>query len=377
MILGLLPAIRGALGELARTGQDARLLDGYIRPYVAAFEEVRYFSYRDESLSDFTSDPALLSRVRLYPGGGWHPWAYAVAMAWRHAAALRGCAVLRVFQMTGALPAVIARRRFGVPFVATYGFWYERLAGSAATRLLRRAVIHMGLAAAGAVICTTAELADQVRRRVGGDRVHLIPNGVDTALFAPAARPASARHTILYVGRLSREKNLSAIVEAAAKLAGRFDVALRFVGDGPMRAALAAHATSLGVAAEFTPVVEHRRLPAILARADAFVLPSFTEGHPKALLEAMSCGVPCVASDVGGNRAVIDDGQTGLLFDLDDPGALAEALARVLGDRDLAARLGLQARARVQERYDLGCLVAQEIDLLRCVAAARSATGTR
>jgi glycosyltransferase involved in cell wall biosynthesis len=370
MILGLLPAIRGGLGELARTGQDARLLDGYVRPYAAAFDEVRYFSYWSESLSDFTSDPTLLGKVRLYPGGGWHPWAYAATMPFRYANALRSCSVLRVFQMTGALPAVIARRRFGVPFVATYGFWYERLAGSRYTRLLRRAVITMGLAAADAVICTTPELAVHARRRVPGDRVHIIPNGVDTTLFTAMGRPTSERRSILYVGRLSREKNLSALVEAAAKLAGRFEVALRFIGDGPMRTQLADHAESLGVAAEFTPVVEHRRLPAVFARADVFVLPSFTEGHPKVLLEAMSCGVPCVASDVGGNRAILVDGVTGLLFDLEDPGALAEALARILGDGDLAARLGAHARAEVQERYDLGRLVAWEIELLRSVAAA-------
>src|SRR5262249_30204677 len=154
------------------------------------------------------------------------------------------------------------------------------------------------------------------------------PNGVDTTLFTPMARPTLARRSVLYVGRLSREKNLSALVEGAAKLAGRFDVALRFIGDGPMRTQLADQAESLGVAAEFTPVVKHRQLPAIIGRADAFALPSLTEGHPKALLEAMSCGVPCVASDVGGNRAILVDGVTGLLFDHEDHGALAEALAR-------------------------------------------------
>jgi glycosyltransferase involved in cell wall biosynthesis len=371
MILGLLPAIRGGLGELARTGQDARLIDGYLRPYARAFEHVRYFSYLNESLRDFTPDAGLLARVRVYPGGGWHPWAYGVAMTWRHAPALRECSVLRVFQMTGALPAVIARRRFGVPFVATYGFWYERLAGSALTRALRRRVISLGLAAADAVLCTTPELAEHVGRRVPAERIHLLPNGVDTDLFTPAPRPSSARRSILYVGRLSSEKNLGALVEASAKLAGRFDVVLRFVGDGPMRASLQAHAESVGVAAEFTPVVEHRRLPAIFARADAFVLPSFTEGHPKVLLEAMSAGVPCVASNVGGNRAILTDGATGLLFDLDDPGALADALARVLGDDALARRLGSEARAEVRERYDLGQLVAREIEVLRRVAAAR------
>ena len=167
---------------------------------------------------------------------------------------------------------------------------------------------------------------------------------------------------------MSPEKNLGALVEAAAKLAGRFHLVLSFIGDGPVRAALRAHVESVGVVAEFTPFVEHRRLPAIFAHADAFVLPSFTEGHPKVLLEAMSVGLPCVASNVGGNRAILTDGVTGLLFDLADPGALADALARVLGDDTLARRLGAPARAEMQERYDLRRLVSREIELLRSVA---------
>src|SRR5262249_55553329 len=175
MSLGLLPAIRGGLGELARTGQDARLLDGYVRPYAAAFDDVRYFSYLNELLSEFTTESELLRRVRLYPGPGGHPWAYAVAMPFRYADAFRGCSVLRVFQMTGALPAVIARRRFGVPFVATYGFWYERLAGSLYTRLLRRAVITTGLSAPHAGLCTTPQPATHPSRPRPRDPPHTIP----------------------------------------------------------------------------------------------------------------------------------------------------------------------------------------------------------
>jgi len=82
----------------------------------------------------------------------------------------------------------------------------------------------------------------------------------------------------------------------------------------------------------------------------------------------MSAGVPCIASDVGGNRAVIEPGVTGLLFDLGDPGALAGALARVLDDPARARELGERARARAVERYDLTRLVAEEIDLLKRLA---------
>src|SRR3989442_2156046 len=123
-VLGLLPSIRGGLGELARTGQHSRLIDGYLRPYARAFEEVRYFSYLDESLADFSADAELLARVRVLPGGGWHPWLYAFVLPFRHRRALAACDVVRVFQVTGVIPALVARRLYGVPFVTTYGFWY-------------------------------------------------------------------------------------------------------------------------------------------------------------------------------------------------------------------------------------------------------------
>ena len=368
MVLGLLPAIRGGLGELAKTGQHTRLIDGYFRPYARAFEAVHYFSYLAESLADYTKDPDVTTRVRLHRGGAWHPWAYGFLMPLRYARELRQCSILRVFQVTGALPAVIAKRRFGVPFVTTYGFWYGRLARSSATSALRRGVETLGLRAADGVIVTTPELGAHVAARVGAAKVHLIPNGVDTARFKPAARLARRERNVLYVGRLSTEKNLGAIVDAAARLAGRFELQLTFVGDGPARADLEAEARRRKVAAEFVPVVEHGRVPAFLTAADAFVLPSHTEGHPKILLEAMSAGVPCIASDVGGNRAIIEPEVTGLLFDLRDPGALAGALARVLDDPARARELGERARARAVERYDLTRLVAEEIDLLKRLA---------
>src|SRR2546426_313668 len=282
MVLGLLPAIRGGLGELAKTGQHARLIDGYLTPYARAFETVRYFSYLAESLDAYTADPEVLARVSLHPGGGWHPWAYGFVMPLRYAREFRRCAIFRVFQITGALPAVIAKRRFGVPFVTTYGFWYGRLGRSRATGVLRRTVETLGLRAADGVIVTTPELGAHVAPRVGAAKVHLIPNGVDTARFVPVPQRPRRPKNVLYVGRLSDEKNLGEIVEAAARLAGRVELRLTFVGNGPARASLETAARRGGVAAEVVPVVEHRRVPAYPAHADAFVLPSQTQGHPSA-----------------------------------------------------------------------------------------------
>jgi glycosyltransferase involved in cell wall biosynthesis len=370
MVLGLLPSIRGGIGELAKTGQHTRLIEGYFKPYARAFAEVRYFSYLPESLHDYTTDAELLARVRLLPGGLWHPWLYAFLMALRYRRELSTCAVIRVFQVTGVIPALVAKRLFGIPFVTTYGFWYSKLARSRASRWLRGWVESVGLAAADAVIVTTPELAAYVTRKVGEAKVHLIPNGVDTALFCPAPRGSSLAKKVLYVGRLSEEKNLSALIEGAGKLVGRFNLQLIFIGDGPLRAQLEVRARTLRVPVEFLPFMDHRKLPGFFAEADAFVLPSLTEGHPKVLLEAMSCGVPCVASNVAGNSAILADGKTGLFFDLDDADALADRLERVFTQEEFAREMGERARARIVDHYDLRVLVGQEIELLRRVAGA-------
>src|SRR5215468_1140824 len=269
MRLGLLPALGGSLTELRRTGQEARLLDGYVRRYVEAFDGVSYFSYAPEQLADFTADRRLLERVSLFaPSGPGARARRAWAIPREHGAAIRACAVLRVFQITGVIPALTARWRFGVPYVTTYGFWYGQLSRPGAKRVLKALVERVGLRHAAAVIATTEELRERAARLA--TRVELIPNGVDVSLFTPAPpRSRPGRPRILYVGRLSPEKNLATVV----------------AGPGPLRQSLEAEGKKLGVAVEFPGVVEQAKLPALYRSADAFVLASFTEANPRARSE--------------------------------------------------------------------------------------------
>jgi glycosyltransferase involved in cell wall biosynthesis len=294
----------------------------------------------------------------------------AVTMPWAHAVSFRACAVLRVFQVTGVIPAILANARFGVPYVTTYGFWYGGLSRSGPKRLAKAVVERVGLKRAAAVIATTEELRRRAARR--SRRVELIPNGVDTRLFvpgAPAAAPDGERR-VLYVGRLAAEKNLTTLITAAARLPEPRP-RLVIVGGGPLEGALRRQAETEGVSADFRGVVDQRRLPELYASADAFVLASFTEGHPKALLEAMSSGLACVASDCAGNRSLVSDGVTGLLFDPRRPEELTACLQRILTDPTLDAALGRAARKTVLERYDLTACVEREIALLREVGARR------
>jgi glycosyltransferase involved in cell wall biosynthesis len=369
VILGLLPALGGGLGDLARSGQTSRLLDGYLARYVTAFDRVRYFSYLVESLGDFTTNPALLERVDVVaPRQRVSRGRRASTLAWTESQRLRSCAVLRVFQVTGTVPAIVATARFGIPYVTTYGFSYAQLSQPGPRRLLKAAVERIGLRRAAAVIATTEALRARAARVAR--EVYLLPNGVDTQRFAPSpggrrqGRPAR----VLYVGRFSPEKNLESVVAAAAVLTRWLPVRLVFVGAGLLQARLREQARMAGVDLEFPGVVPQERLPPCYADADAFVLASFTEGHPKVLLEAMAAGVPCVASDCEGNRSLVVEGETGLLFDPRRPDELADRLVRVLTDGALAESLRRGGRALVVARYDLGALVSAEIALLRRVA---------
>jgi glycosyltransferase involved in cell wall biosynthesis len=295
-------------------------------------------------------------------------------MPLENAGAMRRCSVLRVFQITGVVPALIARACFGVPYVTTYGFSYAALSRPGPARgLLKSLLERVGLRYAAAVIVTTEALRARAARFAR--RIELIPNGVDTCRFAPPVREGgrAAPHQVLYVGRLSKEKNLSALIRAAASLRGRIPLRLVLVGDGPLRESLAVEARDAGVAIDFPGVVDQRTLPQVYAAADAFVLASFTEGHPKVLLEAMSMGLPCVASDCDGNRSLVTPERTGLLFDPNRPADLAACLERVLTDRALADSLGHAARELIVAQYDLERRVRQEVALLQGVAR----SGTR
>lgn len=384
MRLGLLPALGGGIRELARTGQVSRLVDGYLRRYVEAFDEVVYFSYLTESIDEYTQDMAIRKRVRIISPPGPLPrgkWAREMVSAQREE--LGRCDVLRVFQVTGTTPLYWAdswRRPLGVPFVTTYGFSYAALSDSMVKKMLKQTVEKWALRHAAAVIATTEALKEQARAIAPKARVELIPNGVDTARFVPSPRAVRSNKEpfkILYVGRLSPEKNVKTLFTATSDFVTHYrpreGVSDTIVGVGPDRAALEKQAQDLGIRnlVTFRDVVDQRDLPAEYAAADVFVLPSFTEGHPKVLIEAMSCGLACVVSDRGGNLSLIENGVTGLQFDPERPAELEACLKRLRDDPALAARLGAAAREQAVARYDLGALVTREIALLKDVARGR------
>ena len=375
--VGVLPALGSGLTDLRRTGQHERLLNYDLRHYCEAYDRVYYFSYFQEALADFTRDPLLLDKVVLLPRrGGWPARAYAFLLPMVYRRQIRECEALRVEQLSGVIPALVARRLDGVPFVVTYGYHYGEVARIVGSRLKPRLYAWLERAAfprAAGVIVTSREMETRLSAHPVRPRLAYFPNGVDTESFAPPPTPRapSGPPTVLYVGRLEEEKNVGRLIEGLA-LVSQMRPRLRLVGDGRLRDDLEGRARAAGIDTDFAGVIPHGQLPQHFRSADCFVLPSLTEGHPKALIEAMACGLPCAASARGGIPSILEDGVTGLLFDPDQPRDIARAVGRLLSDQAFARRLGERARASALAHYDAHALLKAEVAFVQSVAGTGS-----
>jgi glycosyltransferase involved in cell wall biosynthesis len=199
-------------------------------------------------------------------------------------------------------------------------------------------------------------------------KVTAIPNGVDTSRFAPPSNfdPLALKQDLVggdyrivaNVARLVPQKGQSYLMEAAAIVARtRPDVRFVIVSDGELRDAITAQAASLGIADKLVITGLRTDVTEILAASDLFVLSSLWEGMPLSLIEAMSVGVPAVATDVGGVGQLLKDGVTGLLVPPADSQALAAAIARSLDHPAAARSRASTAKAMVLREFDIGTMV--------------------
>ena len=223
-------------------------------------------------------------------------------------------------------------------------------------RLLRRV---------NAFVTLNGEIEDELAGfGLGTIPCHRIGNGVDLTMFFPASgkerralrgRLGLPEDRVLcaFVGRLTPQKDPDLLLEAWAM--GRWpDTHLVLVGDGPLRNRLEARAASGSLAGHVTFIGARTDVAEYLRAADLLALPSRAEGMSNALLEAMACGIPVVASDLPANREVVGrDGRTGWLVAPGDPAALAGAMERLVQSPSLRREIGAAARVIVQNQFDI------------------------
>jgi L-malate glycosyltransferase len=186
-------------------------------------------------------------------------------------------------------------------------------------------------------------------------RIQMIPNAVDVSLFDRIERkpPHPDRPLrVIYVGRLQPVKGVAVLVAAWRYVQAAIPAArLVLVGDGPLRGELERQIDTLGIRSSVELPGRSSEVPRLLRTADVYVQPSFQEGLPNSVLEAMSAGLPIVATRVSGNEDLVREGGNGKLVAPGDPQQLARALIEVLADPALAQRMGLASRHFIDSRY--------------------------
>jgi glycosyltransferase involved in cell wall biosynthesis len=229
-----------------------------------------------------------------------------------------------------------------------------------------------------AILC----VADQERELalekhiVPDERLHVVHNGSKPCeAFEPDAELtefAAGGPLAASMAVLRPQKSVDVFIDAVPRVLARVPQArLAVIGNGPLRAELEQRAAALDHGGhlrffDFKPPASRQ-----LASIDVFVLPSSWEAFPISILEAMACGVPQVATDVGGTAEALVDGQTGRLVPPHDPPALADAVASLLADDDGRRRMGEQARTRHAERFTLDHMIDRTAAVYRSVLAAR------
>lgn len=223
-----------------------------------------------------------------------------------------------------------------------------------------RQIRLVGLAAryVDAFVCVSRDSSRlSIEQQVPPRLVRCIWNGIDTTRFA--VLPARKEGPAVIVARLSPEKDIPTLLQAAAiALQREPSFRLEIAGNGPLRGALEMQLGERGLRHGVRFLGQVDDVAGLLARARMFVLSSISEGVSLTLLEAMARGLPLVATAVGGNPEVVDDGVTGLLVPPRNPEAMASALLRLHQDASLRERMGRQGRERVERQFDIRRTVA-------------------
>ena len=255
------------------------------------------------------------------------------------------------------IPYIVSLRGGDVPGFRPYDFkTFHKLIGP-----FLRVIWH----GASAVIANSQGLRALARAFDSSIEIPIIPNGVDGSRFDTAPRDWSAPR-LLSAGRIVYQKGLDLGLRALAQLKD-LDWHWSIAGDGPQMEPLQSLARELGISERVTFLGWQSKedLAQAYQQANLFLFPSRHEGMPNAVLEAMSSGLPVVATRIAGSEELVLDGETGLLVPSEDVDALRDALRTVLSDAVLREKMGTASRLRVEREYSWESVALQYSEYLK------------
>ena len=275
--------------------------------------------------------------------------------------------IIKSQQVKGANLAMIAARKSNSIFLARCGYLLSSFAayanGENSLPYAKAQQLENDIFKGADRVIVTADYMREIiikKNSVQPSKISVIPNYVDTACFKPGTENNKKNGQICFIGSIKKQKNLIGLFDAIKGLSVDLLVILGWDGsNGKMQE----KARKEGLPVRFLQGVCNSKLRQYLNESDLFILPSLYEGHPKALIEAMVCGLPVIGTDVPGIRELIRHRETGFLCGT-SADEIRQAIQTVMGDTKLREYMGCNARENAMIQFSIDCVFQQELKLI-------------
>ena len=352
-------------GVSLKTWAGIGSLDREIKPYkelAKYLSEIYFFTYGDKK--DLEYQKLLPQNIKIFPNRWKLPAKlYSFLMPLLYKKRLKAVDILKTNQMNGSWSAVITKWLFKKKLIVRCGYEWALSAQKEVSKKWREPLIYLiekiAYRNANAIIVTSEADKNFIKKRykISPEKINFIPNYIDTNLFKPITISKESK-SLCFVGRLSEEKNLVNLLRAMEGI----DIKLKLIGSGKLGKKLKNIAQNIKTQIEFIDNIPNNQLPQLLNRCEIFILPSLYEGCPKALLEAMSCGLPVIGTDTEGIKEIVKHEENGYLCKTDAK-SIKEAIVNVLQNKELQEKMGENARKTILENFSLEKKLEKEIEI--------------
>lgn len=354
MKIAIFLSIGDSLSNMDKVGQLSKYINSYLIPYSKGFDEVKIFSYADEKIENLPENVKLISNYKKM-----HRYLYTILLPFIHKEELKDVNVIRVYHLIGTIPAILSKVFFNKPFIFNYAYDYYKFA--IIDKKYLQAILAKFLSPYAIFFADKFFVANKdIFNNLKSPKSIYLPNGVDTKVFLTGdLANKNKKIVILNVGRLESQKNQLNLIKALEGI----DAQLIIIGSGSLEKELIKTANKLKVDLKIINKVDNIKISSYYQKANIFALPSLIEGHPKVLLEAMSCSCAILGTKVDGIKDILDK-NNGIIVDTDVT-SIKNGLKKMVENPLLREKLSKNARIFVKNNYDLSRLINEEIDAIR------------
>jgi len=337
-------------------------LNREIKPYNELsryFNKIYFFTYGDKK--DLEYQKNLSENIIIRPNKWKTPsLLYSFLLPFFYKKELRECNILKTNQMSGSWSAMLVKLIYGKKLVVRCGYEWLSFTEKQKKALWKRIIIYLVekivYSIADKIIITSNRDKNFIVQKlsINSEKIQVIPNYIDTNLFK-SMEVKKEKSRVIFIGRLGNQKNLFNLISAVNNL----NVNLVLVGSGPLILKLESFAKEKGIKVDFKGNISNQELPKELNKSEIFILPSLYEGCPKTLLEAMSCGIPCIGTNVDGIKEIIKHKENGYLCETNSS-SIKKAILEILGDKKLQQQISQGARQTIVNNFSLENIIFKE-----------------